>query len=88
MASLVVVTWLSSPASAASTTTTTAPVTQIDPAGTVWLCRPGLADNPCDGSMTTTSVTAKGTRTVQTDTVSTTHRYDCFYLYPTASNES
>jgi Protein of unknown function (DUF3089) len=75
------------PASDASASTTTT-VPQTDSAGTVWLCRPGLADNPCDGSLATTTVTATGTRSVQADTVVNNHKYDCFYLYPTASNES
>jgi CDGSH-type Zn-finger protein len=72
-------------ASSASATTT---VPQTDPARTVWLCRPGLADNPCDGSMATTTVTANGQRSVQADTVNNKHRDECFYLYPTASNET
>jgi hypothetical protein len=78
---------LSASASSASTTAT---VPQTDSAGTVWLCRPGLVDDPCDGSMatTTTTATANGQRSVQADTVNNRHRYDCFYLYPTASNEN
>ena len=38
--------------------------------------------------MATTTVTATGTRSVQADTVGANHKYDCFYLYPTASNEN
>ena len=38
--------------------------------------------------MAMTTVTASGARSVQADTVSNSHRYNCFYLYPTASNES
>jgi hypothetical protein len=72
-------------ASSASVATT---VPQTDSAGTVWLCRPRLANNPCDGSMATTTVTATGVRSVQADTASGSRRYNCFYLYPTASNES
>ena len=26
----------------------------LDPSGTVWLCRPGLTDNPCEASLATT----------------------------------
>ncbi len=74
--------------SRASASTSTTTVSQTDPAGTVWLCRPGLSDNPCDGNMITTTVTADGKRTVQSDAVSNKHRFDCFYLYPTASNEA
>jgi hypothetical protein len=77
------------PASAKSgPTTTTTTVPQTDPAGTVWLCRPGLSQDPCDGSMTTTEVTGSGRRTIHKDAVQTSHHYDCFYVYPTASTES
>ena len=69
-------------------TTLDGTVRQTDAAGTVWLCRPGLPHNPCDGSVRTTTITADGTRTVQADAVHGQHRYNCFYLYPTASNES
>lgn len=72
----------------ASSASATATVPQTDSAGTVWLCRPGLANNPCDATMATTTVTATGTRSVQADTVGNSHRYDCFYLYPTASIEN
>ncbi len=34
-------------------------------AATVWLCRPGLAHNPCLSSMTTTVIDAHGHRTVE-----------------------
>jgi hypothetical protein len=33
-------------------------------ARTVWLCRPGLTDNPCETSRTATAVAADGARTV------------------------
>ena len=33
------------------------------PSNTVWLCRPGLADNPCESDLTTTVVSADGTST-------------------------
>jgi hypothetical protein len=75
------------PSKAAKKTTATPP-TNPDPAGNVWLCRPGLTDNPCDGDMTTTVVTANGGRSVHADTVPAQRRYDCFYLYPTNSIES
>lgn len=82
---------VTSPASAAAAKKTTTPVTpptNPDPAGNVWLCRPGLANNPCDGNMITTVVTANGVRSVHADTVPAKRRYDCFYLYPTNSIES
>ncbi len=72
-------------ASAARTTTTTVP--QTDGAGTVWLCRPGLAQNPCDGDLATTTVAPSGRRSVEADAVRSIRKYNCFYLYPTASIE-
>jgi CDGSH-type Zn-finger protein len=71
-----------------STTTTTTTVPQTDAAGTVWLCRPGLSDDPCDGSMSTTEVTGTGHRSLHGDATKGNSRFDCFYVYPTASNES
>ena len=34
-------------------------------ASTVWLCRPGLPDNPCTSNLTTTVVRANGSTYVQ-----------------------
>ena len=85
---IVTATGFASPASASPPATKVTTVPRTDSAGTVWLCRPGLADNPCDGDMGTTTVTAKDRRTVHADTVGPNRRFDCFYLYPTASNET
>jgi hypothetical protein len=65
-----------------STTTSTTPVTPV-----TWLCRPGLADNPCLSSLATTVVTGRrATRVVQTK--DTSHpKIDCFYVYPTVSTQ-
>ncbi len=63
-------------------------VPRTDAAGTVWLCRPGLADDPCAGNLSTTVVTATNGRTVKHSVASGSgSRFDCFYLYPTASPE-
>lgn len=55
---------------------------------TVWLCRPGLAPNPCAPSLTTTRITAagsvRGPVTVRKDT---RPKADCFYVYPTVSGQ-
>jgi len=57
-------------------------------AATVWLCRPGQADDPCALSPAVTTVTAKGATTVSTPVPSpASHTFDCFYVYPTVSNE-
>ncbi len=55
---------------------------------TVWLCRPGQANDPCAYSRATTSVTAQGTTDAATPAPSpSSHRFDCFYVYPTVSTE-
>lgn len=62
-------------------------VSRTDAAGTVWLCRPGLANNPCTSSLRTTSIPATGARTTSTPTPATSAAFDCFYVYPTVSTE-
>jgi len=55
---------------------------------TVWLCKPGQANDPCAYSPATTTVTAQGTTSVATPSPSAMARqFDCFYVYPTASTE-
>ena len=56
-------------------------------AGTVWLCRPGLADDPCTASLDATVVSASGARTHLDLNPATSSRFDCFYVYPTVSDE-
>jgi len=53
----------------------------------VWLCRPGLADNPCAYDLTTTVVGAN-TRAVVRSSAATHPAVDCFYAYPTVSYQS
>jgi hypothetical protein len=55
---------------------------------TVWLCRPGHSPDPCAKSRTATSVTASGAMSAFS-TTSTAHakKFDCFYVYPTVSQE-
>ncbi len=66
---------------AASTGTTGTPA----PSNTVWLCKPGLASNPCEGDFTTTVVAADGTKTVEKAAPAKNPPIDCFYVYPTVS---
>ena len=56
-------------------------------AATTWLCKPGLPDNVCAESQKTTLVTAAGKRTVYTPSVPSKPKFDCFYIYPTTSDE-
>ncbi len=69
-------------------TTSAAPANpNRDAWGTVWLCRPGLSDNPCAGALTTTEIAPDGTRTVIPTAGNPKAPIDCFYLYPTISRE-
>jgi hypothetical protein len=66
-----------------------APVRRVSArSGTVWLCRPGLADDPCEASTASTAVTADGsTKVTPVATSKTASKFDCFYVYPTVSTQ-
>jgi hypothetical protein len=55
--------------------------------GTVWLCRPGVADNPCSAPLTATVVPVHGATHVERARASSKPEVDCFYVYPTISGE-
>jgi hypothetical protein len=57
-------------------------------ASTVWLCRPGLAKDPCTSSLSVTSVPATGSRIITNVKDAKKPAFDCFYIYPTVSTES
>jgi hypothetical protein len=52
---------------------------------TVWLCRPGLAENPCESDLTATVVQPDGKQSVDQAKPAKRPRVDCFYVYPTVS---
>ena len=52
---------------------------------TVWLCRPGLVDNPCEGDLDTTVIAPDGSRTTREFVPAQDPGFDCFYVYPTVS---
>ena len=54
---------------------------------TIWLCRPGTRANPCVTSGTATSIDAQGARKVVRFPSRRTPPVDCFYVYPTVSNQ-
>ena len=54
---------------------------------TVWLCRPGLAQNPCTGDLDTLVVPAVGRSIVRPIAVAKNPPVDCFYAYPTVSQQ-
>jgi hypothetical protein len=55
---------------------------------TVWLCKPGLADNPCKPGFDTTQVSPTG-EVLGVDPVKPDRKpkVDCFYVYPTVSDD-
>jgi hypothetical protein len=56
-------------------------------AKTVWLCKPGLAANPCGRSLTTTAVSADGSLAIERARRPRRPKIDCFYVYPTVSGQ-
>jgi len=58
------------------------------PSNTVWLCKPGATDNPCEGDLTTTVVSADNTSKTETASVAKDPPIDCFYVYPTVSGQT
>jgi hypothetical protein len=52
---------------------------------TLWLCRPGLADNPCEGGLDVTVISEDGTRREEPVHLAVDPPADCFYVYPTVS---
>ncbi len=55
---------------------------------TIWLCRPGLAQDPCTGKLTLTSIAPDGTRNVEKGASTIPSAFDCFYVYPTVSSQT
>jgi pimeloyl-ACP methyl ester carboxylesterase len=66
---------------------TTANAAPTTPDRQVWLCKPGLASNPCLSDMTATVVKADGTKSVEHAEPASDPKIDCFYVYPTVSNQ-
>lgn len=54
---------------------------------THWVCRPDIDDDICDGDLDTTFVEADGTTTVETFEADPDAPIDCFYVYPTISQD-
>jgi hypothetical protein len=56
-------------------------------ADVTWLCRPGLASNPCQGDQTTRYFASDGSSRVGRPDTPANPPIDCFYVYPTVSNQ-
>jgi hypothetical protein len=63
------------------------PATRSSPT-TVWLCRPGLAPDPCASPLTATIVPRRGATHIERAVPARKPAVDCFYVYPTISGES
>jgi Protein of unknown function (DUF3089)/Divergent InlB B-repeat domain len=55
---------------------------------TVWLCQPGLANNPCESDLTTTVQLSNGSSFVKHSKPAKNPPIDCFYLYPQVSSQN
>jgi hypothetical protein len=55
------------------------------PSNTVWLCKPGLPNNPCESDLTATIINVDGSRSVEDASLAQDQPIDCFYVYPTVS---
>jgi hypothetical protein len=53
----------------------------------VWLCKPGMADDPCRIGLDTTVREPGGAERVERPEAARDPGIDCFYVYPTVSNQ-
>jgi hypothetical protein len=56
-------------------------------ANVVWLCHPSMSSDPCRGDQTTRYYEPDGSSHVSTPAVPAQPPIDCFYVYPTVSNQ-
>jgi hypothetical protein len=54
----------------------------------VWLCQPEVAPDPCASDLDATIVTSTGARSLQRVSGAANAPFDCFYVYPTVSEEA
>jgi hypothetical protein len=67
---------------------TTSSAVPLDTWGTTWLCRPGLTDNPCTSGLASTAVARDGVTHAELVPGAGNTKVDCFYVYPTVSDQS
>ena len=70
-----------------TTTTTAAAASATDQWGTKWLCKPGLADNPCLADQSATAILPSGKLVISHSSPPKSAPVDCFYVYPTISGD-
>lgn len=54
----------------------------------VWLCRPGLRNDPCTQNLDYAAVAADGKSTLHRVSPAADPKVDCFYVYPTVSQQT
>ena len=54
----------------------------------MWLCEPGKSPNPCTSSLSSTAVLPNGTHHGEPTPAPVAGNLDCFYVYPTVSQQS
>jgi Protein of unknown function (DUF3089) len=87
-ASLAIAPWLLAGGAGVATgsaTSAASPPARAQPSETVWLCRPGIPDNPCESDLTATVIRPDGSQKVQRASPARKRPVDCFYVYPTVS---
>jgi Protein of unknown function (DUF3089) len=89
VAGLLAASLLAASCSSTATSVTTSPggSGSAPAASTVWLCQPGMPDDPCVQSQATTAVTAAGTTSISSPKPTTSTSFACFYVYGTVSQE-
>jgi len=73
---------------ATSVTTSAGGSGSASAASTVWLCKPGMPDDPCTQSLETTVVSPTGAISISTPKAVDPASFACFYVYGTVSQES
>jgi hypothetical protein len=86
---LLAATLLTAACSSAATSPASSPASSgpVSATSTVWLCLPGMTDDPCQQSLATTAITATGARSVSSPKPTTSTTFACFYVYGTVSQE-
>jgi hypothetical protein len=56
-------------------------------AKTTWLCSPSQKSDPCDYGLTTTVIVPDGARSTEKTAAARRPKVDCFYVYPTVSDQ-
>ena len=79
--------WPTAPSTATSGSAVAAASGTLVPDDTVWLCKPGLANNPCEGNLDATPFDSAGKAGYEKASPAADPRIDCFYVYPTVSRQ-